>query len=393
MEDMRYKYRKIVEDILGKIERGELYPGARLPGARMMAAQQNCHYHTARRAYAKLAESGHVELRSGSGTYVADKAAAENPRRRLHTEKALRSSDRLGVLLPVEQWGYYISTLVSKLHCSAERRGIKLNIRTVKTIDCQSSYHVQEFVNQGCCALVLPWIPRGQHVGDLHDFVRESELPVVLPELISGMEKNCYQLPEQRQKGFPNAIVMRGRYFQALGFKHIALLGSFDDAAEYLRCRTIQYMDWVSHENLPNLFELAGEGEHDFDPIIDRWLPMRGDLAVIACHDDLALEFMDACRRRGVGIPDDFAVIGHRRNPNGFRYDPELSSMRCDYEYIADGMIVHALALSNGSSCQLASHAPTEILVRKSCGGHLRLGEHAEEMAASLSREMELAPA
>jgi DNA-binding LacI/PurR family transcriptional regulator len=392
MKTVQHKYARVIDEILGKIECGELTEGSRLPGTRKLADQMGFHYHTVRQAYIKLSNDGYLELKAGSGTFVTGKVR-DHLRSRFSAEKIRQSTGHMGVLLPMKQWGYYMTNLIDQLHQSAERQGLTLNIRAVDSIDIQSSSLSKEFQDQGCCAIILPWVGKDQQLVDLHDFVRASELPVVLPDLIHGLENNWYRLPEQRRKGVPNTTVLRGRYFQSLGYENIALLGSYDDSPEHLRCKSIQYMDWVSRENLPNLFELAEEGGQDLDRIIDRWLPMKGRLAVIAYHDDLALEFMDACRKRGLGVPEDFAVMGHRKNQSGLRSDPTLSTMLCSYSHIADGMVSHAQALCCGSSGQLADRDPQSILVRESCGGRRKLGNQVEKLAAALVSELFMQPA
>jgi DNA-binding LacI/PurR family transcriptional regulator len=392
METLQHKYTKVADDILRRIESGELAPGSRLQGVRVLGEQFGCNYHTVRHAFESLAQQGYLELKPGSGTFVTHKVL-DYLKRKVSTEKVLKSTDQLGVLLPLKQWGHYVSSLIDQLHHSAEKQGLQLNIRTVSSIDIQSSSLAKEFRSQDCCAIILPWIGKDQRPADLHDFVRASELPVVLPDLIHGLEDHCYRKPRHNQKNTPNKTMLQGRYFQALGHKKIALLGSYDDSSEPLRCKTIEYINWVNHENLPNLLELVeGGGTRDFNRIIDRWLPLKGKLAVIACHDELAIEFMDACQHRGIDIPSDFALMGHNNNPNGLRSKPTLSTMLCPYDYIADGMITHALALSRGSSGQLYKQDPQAFHIRESCGGRQRLGHQVDEITASLISELNMQP-
>ncbi len=390
METIQHKYTKVADDILRRIESGELSPGACLPGVRALGEQFGCNYHTVRHALEGLSQRGYLKLKPGSGTFVTDKAV-DHMKRKVSTDKVLQTTDQLGVLLPLKQWGYYVTSLLQQLHHSAAKQNLKLNIRTVESIDIQSSTLANEFRNQECCAIILPWIGKDQHPADLHDFVRASELPVVLPDPIHGLEAHCYRAPKHVRNNVSNETMLQGRYFQSLGYKKIALLGSYDDSPEPFRCKVIQYIDWVNRENLPNLLELAdGNGIRNFDRIIDRWLPMKGELAIIAYHDELALEFMDACRQRNIDVPEDFALMGHNNNPNGLRSDPTLSTMLCPYEYIADGMISHALALSRGSSEQLSKQDPQAFQIRESCGGRQKIGHQVDDIAASLIREMKM---
>jgi DNA-binding LacI/PurR family transcriptional regulator len=365
----QHKYSEVAEDILRRIESGELAPGARLPGVRALGEQFACNYHTVRHAFTTLARQGYLEMKTGSGTFVTRKAV-DYLKRKVATEKVLRTTGRLGVLLPLNQWGEYGTSLINQLHHAAAKQNLELNIRSVGSIDIQTASLASEFYCQDCCAIIIPWIAKDQHAAGLHDFVRASELPVVLPEQFHGLENYSYRMPEQPRKDSPNSIALCGRYFLSLGYRYIAMLGAYDDSPEHLRCKVVQYLDWVSRENLPTLFEMVEDASgRDMDRVIDRWLPQKGRLAVIAHHDDLALEFIDACRKRGLGIPQDFAVMGHNNNPRGVRTDPRLSTILCPYEHIADGMVAHALALSLGSSAQLKGPDPHEIHISETCGG------------------------
>ncbi len=392
METPQHIYTKVADDILQRIESGELSAGTRLPGVRTLGEQFGCNYHTVRHAFKELEKQGYIELRPGSGTFITDKVA-DHLKQKVSADKVLRNPEELGVLLPLKQWGYYVVSLINQLHHSAEKQGLKLNIRTVSSINIQSAALAKEFCEQDCCAIILPWMGKDQKPADLHDFVRASELPVVLPDLIHGLEHHHYRAPRSKQNNARSATVLQGRYFQSLGYEKIALLGSYNDSPEPLRGKVIQYIDWVNRKNLPTLLGMVEEGKRDFNHIIDRWLPMKGELAVIAYHDELALEFMEACKKRGLDIPTDFALMGHNNNPNGLRSDPALSTMLCPYEYIADGMIAHAVALSCGSSRQLRKQGPHTFYIRESCGGRQKLGDRIDNLTASLIGERNMQPA
>ncbi|MBN2684764.1 MAG: GntR family transcriptional regulator [Pontiellaceae bacterium] len=388
METVPHKYQEICDNILARIERGELEQGMRLPGVRALGEKYGCNYHTVRHAFEALAEQGYVELRQGSGTFVTERAG-DFQQRKVAAEKVLRTTDKIGVLLPMKHWGYYVTSLIDQLHHSAEAKKIILNIRTVTEIDINSAKLAHEFMEQGCCSIILPWLGEGQNLGDLHDFVRASVLPVVTPNPVHGLEDNCYRNPGVDLDTSRSETYLQCRYFQELGFENIALLGPSAETAEFFERKLLQYCRWIDRENLPNLIGLIDGSRNDYDRIIRRWSKMRGALAVIAYHDEMAMEFMDACHRKGFVVPDDFAVLGHNNNPNGLRADPPLSTMLCPYECIADGMLVHALALSGGRSAQLSGQEPQAFYIRQSCGGRARLGDGAvDALIAGLLKEV-----
>jgi DNA-binding LacI/PurR family transcriptional regulator len=378
-----YKYREICDMILARIATGDLRPGSRLPSARALGEKYGCNYHTVRRAFEKLATNGYLELRHGSGTFVTE-TAGDLDSNKASAEKELRATDRIGVLLPLKQWGHYVTSLIDNLHHSAEKKGLKLNIRTVPAIDAHSAEFAQDFINQDCCAIILPWLHEDQNLSDLHDFVRSSNLPVVLANPVPGLETCCYLDPKVDLDIFHSTTYLQCRYFKEIGYKKIALLGPNTAGADYWQRNIMLYSRWCDLEDFQNIVGMVDRSPEDYERIITRWETHRGELAVIAYHDEIALEFMQACERKGISVPDDFAVLGHNNNPLGLRSNPPLSTMLCPYEYVSEGLIGHAVALSKGSSKQYTGHEPQEFFIRESCGGRMKHGDDIENIVSAL---------
>ncbi len=368
-----HKYQEICDQILARIAKGELTPGMRLPGVRALGEQYGCNYHTVRHAFETLAEQGYVELKRGSGTFITERAG-DFKKRKVSADKVLRATDKLGVLLPLKQWGHYVTSLIDQLHHTAEEQGVKLNIRTVTDIDINSASLAREFLEQNCCAVILPWIGEDQSPAGLHDFIRASELPVVLANPTHGLEENCYWNPQVKSDARRSDTYLQCNYFRKIGYQNIALLGPDGEGSEYFQRKLLQYSRWCDREDFPNLIGMVDRSPKDYKRILKRLSPLKGDVAVIAYHDEIALEFMDAAMSKGYSVPGDFAVLGHNNNPNGLRSDPPLSTMLLPYEYVAKGMIAHALALSRGESAQFTGNEPQAFYIRESCGGHARLG-------------------
>ena len=64
-------YRRIAEQIAALIDAGELPPGSRLPGERELAQRLTVSRPSLREALIALEIEGRVEVRGGSGIYVA----------------------------------------------------------------------------------------------------------------------------------------------------------------------------------------------------------------------------------------------------------------------------------------------------------------------------------
>jgi DNA-binding GntR family transcriptional regulator len=65
-------YRQVESELLRRIRDGELAPGQRLPTEPELAADWGVNRLTIRQAIGELARAGHVTVRQGSGTYVAE---------------------------------------------------------------------------------------------------------------------------------------------------------------------------------------------------------------------------------------------------------------------------------------------------------------------------------
>ncbi|HVW43703.1 MAG TPA: GntR family transcriptional regulator [Amycolatopsis sp.] len=65
-------YRQVERELLRRIRAGELSPGQRLPTEPELATEWGVNRLTIRQAIGELARAGHVNVRQGSGTYVAE---------------------------------------------------------------------------------------------------------------------------------------------------------------------------------------------------------------------------------------------------------------------------------------------------------------------------------
>ncbi len=378
-----HKYQEICDKILARIASGELKPGMRLPGVRALGKEYGCNYHTVRHAFEELAEQGYVELKRGSGTFITD-SATRFSRRKVDKEKILQPSNKIGVLLPLKRWGHYVTSLIDHLHHSAEAMQIRLNIRTVSEIDIHSAELAREFIDQGCCAIILPWLDEDQNLTHLHDFVRASDLPIVLANPVPGLEACCYLDPNVDLDIYHSTTYLQCRYFKEIGYKKIALLGPDHVGADYWQRNLMLYSRWCDLEGFPSFVGMVDRSPKDYQRILQRWEEHRGELAVIAYHDEIALELIQSCDQNGFSVPDDFAVLGHNNNPLGLRSNPPLSTLLCPFEYVSNGLIGHAIALSKGELKQLRGPEPQDFFIRESCGGRKKFGDAIEDIVTRL---------
>ncbi|MGK3200527.1 GntR family transcriptional regulator [Amycolatopsis sp. MEPSY49] len=86
------KYLAIAEELRGRIDRGELAPGARVPSTRRLATEHGVAMATAAKALALLGQEGLVHAEPRSGTVVASRNHRGGGRRGLTREQLVRTA-------------------------------------------------------------------------------------------------------------------------------------------------------------------------------------------------------------------------------------------------------------------------------------------------------------
>jgi DNA-binding LacI/PurR family transcriptional regulator len=335
--------------------------GAKLPSERDLAISHDCNFLTIRKALKSLVDDGSIVRRVGSGTFIAKHFTDPNA--------SLRTAhNRIGIFVYQGSNAYAYRILQSFAHASIEQ---ETDVRSIWVRDFGDQALVQASMlkQDGCIALALPWFPH-EMVEEVRRFVLACPLPVSLPLVIPGLEKNCFE--QHDIFGASSALgTMEDtcRYFQALGHQRIALLGPDSPSDPVLQRRISSYVHYTSRENLPSLCGLIAPGAGAVDQLAERWKAHRGDLAIICYDDEHALRFMTAMHKIGLNAPDDFAIIGYN-DTEGSRYsDPPLTTIHQNYDYIGHWLLKNALALAHGSVCQSSKTPRLKILVRDTCGG------------------------
>ena len=358
------KYEEIKNAILNHIYSGELPPGSRLPPERQLAERFNCNFHTVRHALKSLKEQNIIVRRVGSGTFINQPEGRITP---VKPPPGAHATAQLGVIFQPALADDYAWKILEHLNRRAQTIGIAMNLRMVTALDNEAIQSTVALRDQGCRAIILPWFG-SQPVTTMQNFVRNSVLPVVLPDLVAGLEKNCFQSPDIFGEGDYAIIEAQCRYLQALGYRKIALLGPDKINTNPFQCRLMGYSRFVNNHNLSALIGLVDDTPASVAKIIERWQPDIPGLAVITYDDTLAFRLIAGLHKFGIKIPEAVAVVGSNDSAECLTCDPPLTSVCAPYDFAAEHLIDHALALGNGNTAQTTLHAPITFALRESCG-------------------------
>lgn len=352
------KYQEIskeIEEYLSQTPAGE-----KLPSDRELARRFGCNALTVRKAFEPFVERGVIVRRVGSGTFKSDDQVDQK-------RGAIPSLSKIGMLIHFRSDEYAMQVIKNSLEI-AEKQDLELRFSYITDYGSSAVKEAENMAQEGCSALIIPWFP-SELTGEVAHFIHACTLPVSIPMLIPGLEKNCFEKADVFGKGTIVQTEAFCHYLQLLGNQKIALLGPNAPADSIMQQRLGAYSNFVYSNGLDHLCGLVGDGVDEMDDLAKKWAQYKGQLAVI-CHDDLyALRFMTAMRKLGLSAPEDFCIVGCNNSREAAFSDPPLSSMHDDYGYCGEWLIRSAQALAQGKIVQSDVMPKHFLIVRYSCGG------------------------
>jgi DNA-binding LacI/PurR family transcriptional regulator len=335
---------------------------AKMPTERELAANYGCSVLTVRKGLKALAEEGIIRRRMGSGTFIAKHSEAPPPATRL-----------LGLLTHSKSDAYAYRLLQSIGH-TALGQSIQPRSIWIKNFDIDTRRQIEMLVREGCSSFVLPWFPIEEE-NQVLEFLRDSPVPICLPQPIPGFERFCFIEPQLF--GGPSARVVEGlvQYFSLLGNEHIAFLGPDASHNAILQCQLVAYTSAMSRQQRAVICQLVAPQGKMMDDLARRWATHRGKLAVICYDDEHALRLMTAMHKIGLSAPKDFRIVGFNNTEASRFSDPPLTTVAQNYDFISEWLIRNALALAEGRSEQAASVPNCNLYIRATCGGETHIDE------------------
>lgn len=374
VEGKAFKHEEVSEQILENIKNGNLSPGSKLPSTRQIAKEMGCNFMTVYRAFEKLEEMGVIEKRPRSGTYIKQRAINFINDENIQVNQSDKDIDKIGILIIPGKSGNYLNAILSALDIIAEEKDISLNLRTVSKYDRNNILKIKELMSQGCRSIILPALPIDQDMSEIHYLVNTSLVPIVLPQLVSGLENNTHAKPRLPNSPMITHTTLACEYFQSLGYTNIALIGTDSQVPDDpFQKMVMDYTKFINKNRLQSYIGLVDQRQQlSFDNIIDTWKHLAGDLAVVCYFDEIAIKFMNSAQKLGLRVPEDIAVLGYNNIPDAEFSDPPLSTIQCPHELIAEKMILHALKMCGDESRAKTREWEENFIIRESCGAKLK---------------------
>lgn len=124
--------------------------------------------------------------------------------------------------------------------------------------------------------------------------------------------------------------------------------------------------------------QLIGESKFtssDARTTVLKWLEEGVEFdAIFAGDDNAAVGAMTALRSAGKRIPEDVAVVGFNDDQMAAYLSPPLTTLRADTEGVGFQAAEQLVRQIKGESTESMTQLPAQLIVRESCGYHLRHG-------------------
>ncbi len=336
-------YRRIMEFIRERIEKGDYGPGDRIPSENELARIFNVSRLTARRAIEKLADEGLLIRVPGLGTFVSE-----------------LSKDKIT----------YVGISIEDL---SDTRGRTMTLGMVETLRSFSVYPIltqggkdrvlkklRELLDEGVKGLIISPFPELSKSGIL-DVYLSRNIPVVFIdrrivgkyEVVPVVESDNFMggrmLGEHLKKRHG---VRRALFVTIDGFDISSVLERYEGFKEGLK---------------GNVDTFVGKSE-DISRELPEMVLKNGYDAIFFCHDLIALTGLTALLRVGVRIPEDVKIVSFDDRIVAKYTWPRLTTVRQDFEEMGKLSALILLKLMKGERVSKENKIPVELVVRESCG-------------------------
>ena len=232
--------------------------------------------------------------------------------------------------------------------------------------------------------LLVPWFRETEgELAALDDIEKKIGRPIVCHLNRGPEDPHCFRTSDAIGQDSYKASQIACEYFSALGYTALIMAGNSNEAYDSVefRYRLNGFQDYCMDHPVQNLVYLYERNHPEVKTLLRFIERHKGNVGIVAYHDDLAIRLMRHLGENRVNIPDDVGIIGFNNHLICESLTPTLSSMSIPFNDIAGAMMNHTLALLENRSEQLNRPLKIQLHLRQSCGGMSKLSpQELEEL-------------
>ncbi len=333
-------WRRIADELSGRIESGELPAGTRIESEEDMATRLGVSRHTAHRALHELQRLGLLHRQRRWGTVVADRSRSLEKKRIAYLADFTSNRFQADILMHIEH---------------ALEDGARLVVATSKNDPEREAEHLTKLSQEVDGIICYP--AEGDANSSAILALAKSGFPLVLVDRAPRGCEGLVVLTDNVQASQHAVTDLIER-----GHRHIAFFGNNNAAAQSNRERYLGYRAAVDGLGYPTRpyerwipVDLGGNSESMVQAISDAFIAMRSlpepPTAAFCVQDWLAVGLLEACATQGLEIGVDFGIATYNDfGPTFFRQPWRLDRVVQQMEDISVTAVERLRALMRGET-------------------------------------------
>lgn len=349
MESKRFLYTLVYNDLLGKINSGELRPGDLLPTENELAATHQVSKITTKRAMDMLKRDGLIRRVQGKGTFVSEPPAPSE-------EGALPSMGKkmIGVVMEHASSSFGLDLMfhiIRRLNEVGYKTCFRFSFGSVE----RENEEVDDLVRRGIDGLMIMPCHNSLYSSNILRLILDGFPVVLLDKQMRGIPVTCISSDGE------NAIIQLVRHLHDRNAKTLALCSVAPSTATSVATRVEGYRRGVAETGVTSVGECIVQREFNVESLhtpqpkdmefVRNWLAnlsTRPD-GVVCTEFYMARVLAAAAKSLELEIGKDLKVVCIDEDPDA-AYGPFFTHMRQDEVAIGDVAVDVLQTLLNGAT-------------------------------------------
>lgn len=355
-------YKQIYDDILKKINKGELLPGDKIGTQHELTEIYDVSLITVKKAISKLISEDVLYARVGRGTFVNKRPTGIDFSDHKTVAYILKNLD-----------DPFYQNMVSNIEKQLSHHKCNMLLFSTDQSKEKESAQIKKFIDMGIDGLIIGSATESEYTNQLSKQLQNENFPHVMVSYNTNPDI-CYIGTNHLQGGF-----LATEHLINLGYTKIGFVNSpggenvgkrrkegYSRAMDKYNLKIEEkYAYKLPENNETGLFQSGFEFGEIFCKQEDH------PEALFIYNDLAALGFMKACFRQGVRIPEDIAVIGFDNIPAGRKSIIPLTTINQPADKIAEYAVDLILRKIDGEDIILRRLVKPALVIRESCGENI----------------------
>ncbi|MCX7884493.1 MAG: GntR family transcriptional regulator [Caloramator sp.] len=319
-ENKKTLYSKIVQDLVEKIEKGEIVKGQRLPTEKELMEFYDVSRITAKRALEELKNMGLIYRKKGHGSFLNEIASKEE----------IYKQNFISMIMPYENSSGRFIDYIKGASDYLYSKGYFLSINCTDGDEFKEKEYITKMSVSGAKGIIY-YPAKNMTNFDVLYLLYTRKYPIVTIDKYFDFLPISYVVSDNFNGGYELC-----RYFIELCHKKIAFISSVDiGSASSVRDRFLGYVKALKDNDIDIDDNVIINGylkykNYDLKKICKNLYDL-GVTAIICENDFIAMDILKSLNIQGINVPNDISLAGFDNIPVLQQMNIELTTIEQDF--------------------------------------------------------------